>query len=232
MRSYENPVETEERTSSGVETKITHPAFAQIGASRVQGSVNLYGTELHHQHFMTVTIRRSTLRRAHSGEQPTVLPKERHRSTPLLQRATFISTPNSGFGVACTIQNIERKSVPQLPPPTKTQSERFEKDINEHLEKALEGLARLEKDLEGPLSKTKVAELKNRAMILRTHLQSNTAFVGTRFVEHMEDVVEKAKIEVSAYATAAVQRAGLASLVEKNEKAPIVTLLMPEKKDP
>jgi hypothetical protein len=44
----------------------------------------------------------------------------------------------------------------------------------------------------------------------------------------MESVVEKAKIEVNAYATATIQRAGLTAIAEKNGDAP-VTLLMPEK---
>jgi hypothetical protein len=227
-RKYEPPVETEEHGHTGRETKITHPSFGQIGASRVQGSTQLYGSELQHQHYMTVTIRRSTLHRTLSSDHSYAGEELIEVALSEAQWATFVSTPNSGFGVACTIQHLDRKPVPQLPPPTKTQGERFEKDIYEVLGKILKGMDGLSTQLEGALSKTKVAELKKTAEMLRSHLQSNTRFVGDMFVEHMENVVEKAKIEVNAYATATIQRAGLTALAEKNGDAP-VTLLMPEK---
>ena len=227
-RKYEPPVEIEDHWLTGRETKITHPSFAQIAASRVRGSTQLYGSELQHQHYLTVTIRRSTLHRTLSSEHSYAGEELIEVALSEAQWATFVSAPNSGFGVACTIQHLDRKPVPQLPPPTKTQGERFEKDIHEVLGKILEQLGSFTAELDGALSKTKVAELRKRAEILRSHLQSNTAYVGERFVEHMENVVEKAKIEVNAYATATIQRAGLAALAEKNGDAP-VTLLLPEK---
>ena len=41
----------------------THPAYAQIGVHRVSGRTRLYGSDFEHQHWMTVTVRRSELRR-------------------------------------------------------------------------------------------------------------------------------------------------------------------------
>jgi hypothetical protein len=227
-RIYEEPVETEEKGVMGAETKITHPAYAQIGVSRVQGSTVLYGSELNHGHYLTISIRRSEQHRSLSTDSHYAKEEIIEVALSEAQWATFVSTPNSGFGVACTIGRLNNKPVPQLPPPKKTQSERFEKDLEATLGKILEQLGAFTAELDGALTKTKVAELRKRAEILRSHLQGNTAYVGEQFVEHMENVVETAKIEVNAYATATIQRAGLAALAEKNGDAP-VTLLLPEK---
>lgn len=66
----EEPVEVKGDGHSGRESRITHPAFAQIGASRVSGSVNLYGSEFNHQHFITISIHRSELNRSLSRDWP------------------------------------------------------------------------------------------------------------------------------------------------------------------
>lgn len=50
------------------EETTTHPAYAMIGASRVQGGSYLYGSEFHHQHFVTVSIRRAETHRSLSRD--------------------------------------------------------------------------------------------------------------------------------------------------------------------
>ena len=54
----EPPVVTEDNSPMGG-VKLNHPAYAKIGAYRVQGHATLYGSEFNHQHYVKVVIKRS-----------------------------------------------------------------------------------------------------------------------------------------------------------------------------
>lgn len=53
---------------------------------------------------------------------------------------------------------------------------------------------------------------------LEREISANLPFIAKSFGKHMETVVEKAKVEVNAYANAAIARAGLEAL---GGKAPL-----------
>lgn len=76
-------------------------------------------------------------------------------------------------------------------------------------------IQRLAAGLDGPLAKTKVAELRKQLEWIAGRVEGHTKFVADQFDEHMEDTTEKAKIEVNAYITNAVQKAGLDAIAEK-----------------
>jgi hypothetical protein len=194
------------------ETKTTHPAYAQVRASRVSGSTNLYGSDFRHNHFMTISIRTSELRRTlsrdwHYGREELI-----EIALSESQWATFVSSPNMGDGVPCTLQRLNGQMVPGLPDP-ESRADQFSAEIKSKLDKTVarvkETLSRID-DMGMPKGKTR--ELKEGLEHLLTELRSNLPFVAKQFEEHVEDTVEAAKQEVHGYMTAVLQRAGVEAL--------------------
>lgn len=211
----EEPVEIFGTGHSGKESKITHPAFAQIGASRVSGSANLYGSEFNHQHYMIISISRSELNRSLSRDLPFAREELIEVALSEAQWATFVSTPNHGSGVQCTLTRHQGKMIPGIPR-QKPNSERFAEELKQSIAEIRNDLKNLADGLDGPLAKSKVSELKKQLEWISEKIIGNTKFVADQFDEHMEMTTEKAKIEVNAYVTNAIQRAGLDAIAEKN----------------
>lgn len=207
-RSIQKPVE---RKGDGNEKIITHPAFAQIGVNRVQGGAYLYGSDFQHQHYMTISIRRSEIHRDlcqewnFGGEELISI------SLSEAQWATFISSANVGSGVACTLERVGVESVPRLPRPEAAQK-RFQEDLKGFMLEMQEDLRELASKIDGPLNKTNAMELKKRMDLIAHRLTGSTGFVAEKFDEHIEKTVEKAKIEINAYSTNLIQRAGVTAI--------------------
>jgi len=210
----QEPIEIQGEGHSGRESKIPHPAYAQIRASRVSGRANLYGSEFSHHHYITITVARSELNRSLSRDWPFAREDLIEVSLSEAQWATFVSTLNHGTGVQCTLSRHNGQLVPGIPDP-KPQSDRFAQEMKTAMAEVRNRLKSLSDELDGPLSKTKVAELKKTLGWLSGKVEDSTVFVANQFDEHMEDTTEKAKIEVNAYITNAVQRAGLDAIAEK-----------------
>lgn len=226
-RVFQKPTITKE-SGPGREGEVhDHPAYAMIGASRVQGRVVLFGSELQHHGYISVRISKAVKHRSlstdwyHSkGEIIEVLLSE-------AQWATFVSAMNVGDGVPCTLSHLNRQSVPQISEPEETHHDVFAREVETKLAEVAKRLVSLANALpEGPLPKTKVADLAKSLTNIAGNLKSNTHFVAEQFQEHMENVTEKAKIEVNAFVTQAVTRAGLAAIAGKD---PVVALMTPKK---
>lgn len=114
-RPIEEPVVTTEKWGSGEEIKTTHPAFAQIAASRVNGSTVLYGSDFVHYAAIRIRIHTSTQYRslAHDRyhERENLVEVELSEA----QWAHFISSLNMGSGSPCTLTSLGGKMVPGLP---------------------------------------------------------------------------------------------------------------------
>jgi hypothetical protein len=100
-----------------------------------------------------------------------------------------------------------------------------ELDGEERLDKSVNGLAKLIRDLkEGALaglSKAKVAQVIGPLEAALRELSSNVPFVKKSFDEHVETRIEKAKVEIYGRMEQTVRRAGLAALAEK-EGSPLL----------
>lgn len=200
------------------ETIQTHPAYGMIGASRVSGNAVLYGSDFLHRQYIAIRIHRSELARNLSNDW-------HHANDELIevhlseaQWATFVSSMNQGNGVPCTIDSINCVSQPGLPQP-KSREKQFTGEAKETLQDALRAIkkaiqvtqqakttpAKVKQEITYPLSKA-IQEI-----------EQNLGFVLEQFAEHTENITEHAKIEVSAYVTNAIQRAGLQAL-----QAPVV----------
>lgn len=79
------------------------------------------------------------------------------------------------------------------------------------------------------LSKTAQAEVLSSIDKAIQEIESNLPFVVKSFGEHMEDTIEKAKIEVNAYMTNAIARAGITALSAGNAAPPLQIDATPSK---
>ena len=191
------------------ETTTTHPAFGQIVASRVQGGAFLYGSDFLHHNYIEIRIVHSELKRNlnrdwHFGRDEIVSVKLSEA-----QWAAFVSAMNVGSGIPCTLDHVQMKRLPGLPPPTRRTDQfnaELKKDMGEgvaHLKRAL-----AEIDAMG-LSKPKADKLKDPINASLRALTGSLPFVAKSFSEHMETEVEKAKTEIHGYMTSVVHRAGM-----------------------
>lgn len=128
------------------------------------------------------------------------------------QWATFVSSPNMGMGVPCTIDSINCKPMPGLPDPV-DRSKQFAGELDKKLGGCLDEIKEVIATLDGMgLPKGKTAAIRDLMQSLLRELQSNMPFVAQSFGEHVEDTVEKAKQEIHGYMLGVVTRAGLSAL--------------------
>jgi hypothetical protein len=197
------------------ETTVTHPAFAQILASRVSGSAVLYGSDFEHQHFVMVRIARSEIHRTLSEDRH--YGREEYIEVALseAQWATFVSSMNVGSGVPCTLTYKQGEGlIPGLPP--RRQEDEVHADFQRVAQRAAarvdKAIADINGELGAGLSQKKRDAILEHLKWLKKDLDDSMPFIAKQFGEHMETTVERAKVEVAAYATATIQRAGLAAL--------------------
>lgn len=189
-----------------------HPAFAQIGASRVHGSVHLYGSDFKHNDFICIRISLSQNRRSLSQYWPFAHKEIVELWMSEAQWATFVSSMNMGQGTQCTLRQLGGEQIAPIEPALNTISQ-FRAELGQMLGEAQEELDKLEraafagKDI-------KRSELKSMLNKLRNSLKPGIEFLAKQFGTYMETTTEKAKTEINAYALRAVQEAGLKALRE------------------
>lgn len=191
-----------------------HPAYAQIAASRVAGgSVSLYGSDFVHNHFITITIRKSELHRGLNRDWN--FAREEYISVALseAQWATFVSTPNSGMGTPCTLEHFKGEQIPTLPEPV-ARADQFRGEMAEMLEKTIQRLRDCYEHLDKLAPKSVSSKLKDAIQMAEREMVGSVPFVAKQFSEHVEHTVEAAKVEIEAYTTSAIHRAGLQALQE------------------
>lgn len=193
--------------------RLRHPAFAQIGVSRTNGGhTALYGSDFNHNAYMVIRIAHSELQRdlAHDwpGERGTFVEVALSEA----QWATFVSSPNMGSGVQCTLKSLQGEVIPGLPDPT-SRAEQFAGEASVRLEKATQRIDDAIAAIDNlGLPKGKGETLKSELRMARQELSSNLPFVAKSFEEHTERVTEAAKAEVHGYMTGVMMRAGLSAL--------------------
>lgn len=195
------------------QTETTHPSFAQIGVSRVSGHMNLFDSDFAHSAYMVIRIHPTKLIRNLSNDwffadrMPYI-----EVALSEAQWASFVSSPNFGDGVPCTLTHKDGKSIPELPsPPDRRKT--FKDEMANDIADTLKVLDEADADIDAMnLPKGKASALKARNQTIRRKLTSSLPFVADQFDEHMEKGVEKAKAEIHGYFGGVIQRAGIAAL--------------------
>lgn len=208
------PIETEiDFPNKG--TRLTHPAFGQISVSRLSGHSVLYGSDFRHHHSVRLTIRSSVLNRQLSGDWPFQQKELIEVEMSEAQWATFVSSFGQGGGVQCTIRHHNGETVPALP--LRDEAKEFSKEMSEQAKEALVALDKALAAVAGAkMSKRDAADIIGPIKAAMREIGVNADFVKDSFDRHVEERIEKAKVEVNAYMTNAVQRAGLEALMKQN----------------
>jgi len=218
-RPIQEPVCTTREGSIGGET-FTHPAFSQISASRVSGVTVLYGSDFHHHNYVSLQIVPSELHRSLSND------RAHGRNVPYIevnlseaQWASFVSSMNVGSGTQCTLRYKDGAMVPGLPDPA-SRTEQFAGEASKTMDRANTELRELAEAIQtSGLSAKKQSELLKKVQAATSAIGSSVGFVADQFAEHMDATTEKAKIEINAYATHTINRAGIAAIGGQTELA-------------
>lgn len=212
----QTPVESEHVIGGDRGTTLKHPAFGQILASRVSATPGavLYGSDFRHHHFMTIRIKRSELHRNLSKDWYHSREELIEVALSEAQWATFVSSPNSGDGVPCTIEQLSGTSLPSIP--LRKQEDEHKKEANSKLAEAASRVQEAIDEIEGEIGKSLSGAKKKQILEslhrLRRDMEDSLPFVAESLGKHMEKTVERAKIEVNAYIESTVRRAGWAAL--------------------
>lgn len=212
--------------------RSTHPAFGLVTVSRPQANpgVNLFGSDLSHNHLISVTIQTAKNERelGRDWQFPTGTLLEFHMSEA--QWAKFVSGAGRSQATPVTLSyapspGSSYEVVPSIEVPKESRKDQFNAEFKEGLRIALEEIRTISENLrklteEKSVSKTKLKELSKSLEIGVGNLPSNLNFAVTSFKEATEDTVEAAKAEIEAYATNALLKAGEKALLVESINAP------------
>lgn len=195
------------------ETISKHPAYSQISVSRVSGGAALYGSDFLHQGYIRIRVASSVLQRSLSNDLAIA------QLQPLIevdmsesQWASLISSLNIGMGTQCTLRSLSGETVPGLPVP-QPRTEQFARENQKRMAGALASLAELEQlVVSSGLSQSKQRDILTKARATQANISTNIQFVADQFDEHMEATVEKARVEINAYANGVLNRPGLQAI--------------------
>jgi len=213
MRLIQDPETTNEPRAGDMEREVSrHPAYAQVSISHVSGSGCLYGSDFEHHNYVTLSIKRSELHRDLARDWHFEREELIEIALSEAQYATMISAPNRS-GVPCTLQRFNGEMIPSLP--RRDSTKLYDAEIERKLYKTVEALERQRDEIKaavGKLPKKVQEQVLGPIEVAIREIKHNTPFVMESFDEHMEASIEKAKVEVNAYVTNTVMRAGLAVL--------------------
>ena len=184
------------------EEVYVHPAFGQITVSRVSSSekLSLYGSELPHNRFISLTVSASELKRSLSQDRPFARKQLAQLYMTEAQWCELLSSMNAGSGTQCTLVHIGDIKMPGIEG-LKTMGEKFESDASKDIDDAEKELAALKESiLESGLSKKKTEELINKVDSAKRKITTSREFILNSFKGQMQDLVHKAKIDINSHA--------------------------------
>jgi hypothetical protein len=211
----------------------THPSYGIIGISRVQGRSVLFGSEVQHMHFISLTISEAS-RHVNTPREFLMADRKLIRIEMTdSQFAQMITSPNQGDGVACTIDCFAgddgqpwltnyggRPSPPQPEHYTKRYKDAMGKRadlISDGLKTAKEKADRLFSGEDKP-TKANLKELSDSLRMAQMNLDQNLPYV----MEEMEEGVEKrmaaAVSEFESYVAFSLQAKGLEDLASQSPR--------------
>lgn len=208
------------------EKEYRHPSYGLIGFSRVNGDPGqLFGSSLEKHHGF-IELRISPGVRRHSLSHDSYMDEGRPFITVWLsaaQFAEFITTPNMGVGVPCTINSLGGKHIEKAPV-ERTEVEEVRdgfKDTTNELARYMTSFARRMEDVFSkgtPPSKKDKEDLRGAYANIVQHVKSNMPFIVDQFHEATERMVTAAKAEADAWLTRVLVAAGIKSLNEGTVK--------------
>lgn len=200
----------------------THESFAQISFTRtVGGNTNFYGSELPQDHYISLEIHHSEIKRE--------LTQDRYFNKGQILRlrmssgqfSELITSMNTGTGIPCTLERLHGKKIEPIPTLESRKDfvhRKFEDRMKEFAVKLKTKQDRV-KELSNKktLSKEDQKELNLTVEWITQEVTSNIPFFAKCFQETMDDVVFEAKLEVENAIQHKISVLGLNALHEENK---------------
>jgi hypothetical protein len=218
-------------SKSPTEYTETHPSYGCIGVSQVSGKGVLFGSEVSHQHFISITI--SEARRVVDEPREFIM-SDRELVRIAMTQAQFaemITSPNRGDGVPCTIERftgddgqpwVHPKHGGRPSPPAPEHYTKKYKDvmgervdlISSRLKDAKEKADRLLSGEDKP-TKANLKELSDALRMAQMNLDSNLPYVMEEMEEGIEKRMATAVSEFESYVAFSLQAKGLEHLASQ-----------------
>lgn len=185
-----------------------HPAWAMLGASRVQqgpdGAV-LFDSEVRHNHYVVVKLSTASRKRDLSRDWLMAERQVVEVAMSEAQWASFVSSMNAGDGVPCTLLAREGDwNVPGMP-----YAPRLQESMKEVRGAADEALAEVQAAFAAYAEKKSAANL-NTLKYAIANASPNMEFAAKSLTEHAENVVQKARVDIEAIVTSKAKQLGVA----------------------
>jgi len=201
--------------------KDTHPSYGVIGWSR-QHTVgggdgpNLFGSDLKHGNLISIHIGRAS--RTRDLSKSWIFEDQRLIEVVMSasQFADFITTPNMGSGVPCTIKRTETEFTIDYPS-YETEADLHKREVKETLKSAKTiGRTLMDKMKTMKAGKTikkgDFTELMRGVEKMIQEVHDNVPFVENSFRKSMEKTIASGKAEIEAYIESRIRSAGLEHL--------------------
>lgn len=198
------------------EERETHPSWILVSASRVSGHRTLFQSDVDHQHFVRVTVRRATRTRdLHrdwvSGAASADLIEF---DMSMAQWAEFLTTMNVGQGVPATLNWFNGETVEQEEAPERRidlTAKEVRSKTSTVLDPVNKAMVKVEEVLDANGGKRALRDALDSLKHAIGNLPANMAFAAKSLDEHAEKTVAQAKAEIDAMGIALERRAELAA---------------------
>lgn len=205
------------------EERFEHESFGMIGITNCNSNIGipLFGSSIKHDRFISLKIMRGDVTRNLHREwyygKETII--EVYLSAA--QFTNFITSPNMGQGVPCTIKFADGKEMSATP--YFGQNEMFAQELDADFKKAMQDTDTLIKDAREILSKkgalrvSEKKELLGKIESLAQHIKANIPFLHKQFTRAMDKTVNAAKIEIEGFYTSTIMKLGKRALAKLNK---------------
>lgn len=187
----------------------SHPAWVLVGASRVSHSPPggvLFDSDLRHQHYVVVRVRRATRKRDLNRDWKYGRETIVEFSMSEAQWASFVSSMNSGDGVPATLVWDATQDNPEVP--AMPFAPRLQVSMDEVHGAAAAAQAKVEEAFAAYAEKKNAANLRALEIAIG-HMTPNMDFAAQSLSEHAENVVQRARVDIEAFMMQRAQQLGL-----------------------
>ena len=213
------PYSVEERNFHSQREKIeSHESFGTVAVNRVSGYARLFGSEVRHQNYFEVSVRRAK-RRLSSGQEAFEA-----WDNPILKFALsasqfvdMVTSQNSVTGVPCTITRVEGVQMDPVPEGLGSEFEAARVLFSEEVAKAQKDLDAHQAAAASLLDKKSLSQADKKSLLQifsasRGLVQQTAPWIASLLHEHAEKVVTKSKIEIDAFIALAIHKAGIQAI--------------------
>lgn len=185
-----------------------HESWVLVGVNRVTGQGRLFDSEVTHDSYMELTIKRCTRKRQLHSDYMHATDHLVTVAMSEVQWAAVISNPNNGDGQPATLQRLDNQGVPGAPfesrlKLTHDEVRRATERGAEQIDAAVQGVLDA---FERKAGRKEMQAALNTLRFANQNLPGNMQFTAKAFTEHVEAVVTKATHDIESKAMRAAGR--------------------------